>query len=92
VVCLLAGMWPEFGPDGTDTAGAVNVLTSTVPTQPSRSSRTHSVAVQVRPVDAPAGDPALISGAQPSGYAQKQHHADHRHGDPQGHHDGAAGR
>jgi anaerobic dimethyl sulfoxide reductase subunit A len=92
VVCLLAGMWPEFGPDGADTAGAVNVLTSTVPTQPSRSSRTHSVAVQVRPVDAPVGNAARISGAQPSGNAQKQHHADHRHGDRQGHDDGAAGR
>ena len=50
VVCLLAGMWPRIGEDGVDTAGAANVLTSTVPTEPSRSSRTHSVAVQVRPV------------------------------------------
>jgi anaerobic dimethyl sulfoxide reductase subunit A len=50
VVCLLAGMWPRIGPDGTDTAGAANILTSTVPTEPSRSSRTHSVAVQVLPV------------------------------------------
>jgi anaerobic dimethyl sulfoxide reductase subunit A len=49
VVCLLAGMWPEIGPDGIDTAGSVNVLTSTVPTEPSRSSRTHSVAVEVQP-------------------------------------------
>jgi anaerobic dimethyl sulfoxide reductase subunit A len=50
VVCLLAGMWPRIGQDGIDTAGAANILTSTVPTQPSRSSRTHSVAVRVRPV------------------------------------------
>jgi anaerobic dimethyl sulfoxide reductase subunit A len=50
VVCLLAGMWPRIGQDGIDTAGAANILTSTVPTKPSWSSRTHSVAVQVRPV------------------------------------------
>jgi anaerobic dimethyl sulfoxide reductase subunit A len=49
VVCLLAGMWPRIGEDGVDTAGLANILTSTVPTEPSRSSRTHSVAVQVRP-------------------------------------------
>jgi anaerobic selenocysteine-containing dehydrogenase len=50
VVCLLAGMWPALGQDGIDTAGAANMLTSTVPTEPSGSSRTHSAAVQVRPV------------------------------------------
>ena len=50
VVSLLAGMWPRIGADGIDTAGAANILTSTVPTEPSRSSRTHSVAVQVRAV------------------------------------------
>ncbi|MBN2552006.1 MAG: molybdopterin-dependent oxidoreductase [Spirochaetales bacterium] len=49
VVCLLAGMWPEIGGDGVDTAGSANILTSTLPTQPSQSSRTHSVAVDVRP-------------------------------------------
>jgi anaerobic dimethyl sulfoxide reductase subunit A len=47
VVCLLEGVWPSFGPDGADTAGAANVLTSTVPTLPSHGSRTHSVLVQV---------------------------------------------
>jgi anaerobic dimethyl sulfoxide reductase subunit A len=47
VVSLLEGAWPAFDPDGTDTAGSANVLTSTVPTLPSRSSRTHSVLVQV---------------------------------------------
>jgi len=47
VVCLLEGVWPSFEPDGTDTAGAPNVLTSTVPTLPSLGSRTHSVLVQV---------------------------------------------
>ncbi len=51
VVCLLAGMWPRIGEDGIDTAGAANVLSSTVPTEPSQSSRTHSLAVQVRPSD-----------------------------------------
>ncbi len=49
VVCLLEGMWPVFDADGTETAGCANVLTSTVPTEPSRSSRTHSVLVQVGP-------------------------------------------
>ncbi len=47
VVCLLEGVWPSFEPDGTETAGAPNVLTSTEPTLPSYSSRTHSVLVQV---------------------------------------------
>jgi anaerobic dimethyl sulfoxide reductase subunit A len=47
VVCLLEGVWPSFVPDGTETAGAVNVLTSTEPTLPSYCSRTHSVLVQV---------------------------------------------
>jgi anaerobic dimethyl sulfoxide reductase subunit A len=47
VVSLLEGVWPTFDSDGTDTAGSANVLTSTVPTQPSESSRTHSVLVQV---------------------------------------------
>ena len=47
VVCLLEGAWPSFEPDGADTAGAANVLTSTVPTLPSHGSRTHSVLVQV---------------------------------------------
>jgi anaerobic dimethyl sulfoxide reductase subunit A len=50
VVCLLQGAWPSFEPDGTDTAGAANVLTSTVPTLPSHGSRTHSVLVQVTQV------------------------------------------
>ncbi|HUX76228.1 MAG TPA: molybdopterin-dependent oxidoreductase [Anaerolineae bacterium] len=48
VVSLLEGVWPAFDPDGTDTAGSPNVLTSTVPTQPSECSRTHSVLVQVK--------------------------------------------
>lgn len=48
VVCLLAGVWPRFEPDGTDTAGSPNVLTCTEPTLPSQGSRTHSVLVQVK--------------------------------------------
>ena len=40
VVCLLEGVWPTFAADGTDTAGSPNVLTSTVPTEPSQASRT----------------------------------------------------
>jgi anaerobic dimethyl sulfoxide reductase subunit A len=47
VVCLLEGVWPSLEPDGTDTAGAANILTSTEPTLPSCNSRTHSVLVQV---------------------------------------------
>ncbi len=49
VVCLLQGMWPAFAPDGADSAGSANVLTSTDPTCPSQGSRTHSVLVQVAP-------------------------------------------
>ena len=49
VTCLLEGAWPSFDPDGIDTAGSPNVLTSTVPTTPSQGSRTHSVLVRVRP-------------------------------------------
>ena len=49
VVCLLQGTWPAFDAEGTDTAGSANVLTSTVPTEPSQGSRTHSVLVQVHP-------------------------------------------
>ena len=47
VVCLLEGVWPSLDQDGTDTAGAANVLTSTEPTLPSCNSRTHSVLVEV---------------------------------------------
>jgi len=47
VVCLLEGVWPSRDAEGVDTAGASNTLTSTEPTMPSQSSRTHSVAVQV---------------------------------------------
>ena len=48
-VCLLAGMWPENGNQGPDPNGAANVLTTTEPTLPSGSSRTHSTAVEVSP-------------------------------------------
>ena len=47
VVCLPEGAWLSFDSKGIDTAGSVNVLTSTVPTLPSHGSRTHSVLVQV---------------------------------------------
>ena len=47
VVCLLEGVWPIFDSEGVDTAGSVNFLTSTVPTEPSKGARTHSVLVQV---------------------------------------------
>jgi anaerobic dimethyl sulfoxide reductase subunit A len=47
VVSLLEGAWPVFDSEGVETAGSTNVLTSTVPTEPSKGSRTHSVLVQV---------------------------------------------
>lgn len=49
VVSLLAGVWPSFDADGTETRGLANVLTSTTPTEPSGGPRTHSVLVRVRP-------------------------------------------
>jgi len=49
VVCMLEGVWPCLDPDGVDTAGSPNMLTSTVPTMPSRGSRTHSVWVEIKP-------------------------------------------
>ncbi len=49
VVSLAAGVWPELDPNGVDTAGSANLLTSTRPTLPSRGARTHSGWVQVRP-------------------------------------------
>ncbi|MFC1574100.1 molybdopterin-dependent oxidoreductase [Candidatus Latescibacterota bacterium] len=47
VVCLLQGVWPEFDSENVETAGSVNILTSTTPTMPSQSSRTHSILVEV---------------------------------------------
>ncbi len=50
VVCLLEGGWPKIT-DNIETAGAVNMLTSTDPTKPSEGARTHSVLVEVEPLD-----------------------------------------
>ncbi len=47
VVCILEGAWPNFNTEGVETAGSVNILTSTTPTLPSYGSRTHSVLVKV---------------------------------------------
>jgi anaerobic dimethyl sulfoxide reductase subunit A len=47
VVCLLQGIWPCLDEKGMDHAGATNMLTSTVPTEPCKGSRTHSVLVEV---------------------------------------------
>ncbi|MCP4694563.1 MAG: molybdopterin-dependent oxidoreductase [Desulfobacterales bacterium] len=47
VVSLTEGVWPEFDPDGVETAGSANALTSTTPTLPSQGARTHSVLVEV---------------------------------------------
>jgi anaerobic dimethyl sulfoxide reductase subunit A len=49
VVCLVQGMWYSFDLDKIDSAGATNILTSTIPTEPSQGSRTHSVLVEVKP-------------------------------------------
>ncbi len=50
VVCLPAGAWPvEQGP-GEFSGGCANVLTTTEPTLPSESSRTHSIGVEVEAV------------------------------------------
>jgi len=38
VVCLLQGIWPSFDENSMDHAGAVNVLTSTKPKEPSQGS------------------------------------------------------
>ncbi len=46
-VCLLQGIWPNLDEQGTELAGAANMLTSTVPTEPCMGSRTHSVLVEV---------------------------------------------
>ncbi len=51
VVCLQEGIWPNIDNKGVDHNGSVNLLTSTIPTQPSQASRTHSVTVQVRKTD-----------------------------------------
>jgi anaerobic dimethyl sulfoxide reductase subunit A len=51
VVSAHQGVWPVFDARGTETAGSVNVLTSTEPTMPSMGSRTHSVLVEVLPTE-----------------------------------------
>ena len=48
VVSLLSGVWVVFDSEGFETAGSVNVLTSTVPTTPCYGSLTHSFFVQVK--------------------------------------------
>jgi anaerobic dimethyl sulfoxide reductase subunit A len=48
-VCLLAGMWPASDNRDPDPNGAPNVLTTTEPTLPSNSSRTHATDVEVVP-------------------------------------------
>ena len=47
VVCLPQGMWPVLNDNGTDIAGSPNMVISTIPTQPSKGSRTHSVFVEI---------------------------------------------
>lgn len=72
-VSLTEGLWPDLtvSSDGrtTDLGGSANILTSTVPTLPSRSSRTHTVFVQVRrvklPVSSKSKRASSITGAFP---------------------------
>jgi anaerobic dimethyl sulfoxide reductase subunit A len=51
VVSAYQGVWPVLDGSGTETAGSVNILTSTEPTTPSMGSRTHSVLVEVCPAE-----------------------------------------
>ena len=46
VACLLAGMWPSVE-SAEESSGAANFVTSTVPTMPSSSSRTHTIFVEI---------------------------------------------
>ena len=46
---LPAGAWPEFTGEDEITGVCANVLTTTEPTLPSESSRTHSIGVEVEP-------------------------------------------
>jgi anaerobic dimethyl sulfoxide reductase subunit A len=47
VVCLYEGVWAEFDVHGVETAGSVNVLSSTRGTDPSKGSTTHGIPVEV---------------------------------------------
>ncbi|MFP4178786.1 MAG: molybdopterin-dependent oxidoreductase [Spirochaetaceae bacterium] len=47
VVSCNQGVWPLLTTEEEDLAGAVNILTSTEPTMPSRGARTHSVLVEI---------------------------------------------
>jgi anaerobic dimethyl sulfoxide reductase subunit A len=47
VVCLPEGVWVELDDAGLDTAGAANMLTATVGTQPATACIMHGVAVEV---------------------------------------------
>ncbi len=47
VVCLPQGIWPVLDENKTDIAGSPNMLTSTIPTEPSKGARTHSVFVEI---------------------------------------------
>ncbi len=53
--CLIEGAWPLLDGSGVERAGSANALTSTSPTRPSRGSRTHSVAVRIKPVGKDGG-------------------------------------
>lgn len=50
VVCLYQGFWSTRDEKGTETGGSANILTSTISTQPSKGSRTHSVFVKIEKV------------------------------------------
>ncbi len=50
VVCLYQGFWSTRDEKGTETGSSANILTSTISTQPSKGSRTHSVFVKIEKV------------------------------------------
>jgi anaerobic dimethyl sulfoxide reductase subunit A len=66
VVCLPEGVWVEPGPDGRDTAGSANMLTSTKGTSPGTCCIMHGVGVQVRGAGSSAeGAPRRGEGGSP---------------------------
>ncbi|MBT3272121.1 MAG: molybdopterin-dependent oxidoreductase [Spirochaetales bacterium] len=50
VTCLPQGAWPVFADNATETSGSPNMVTSTIPTEPSKGSRTHSVFIEISAV------------------------------------------
>jgi len=47
VACLPQGVWPEFNKNNDEINGSANAVTSTVPTEPSKGARTHSINIEI---------------------------------------------